>query len=65
MELTIQILTIIVDVLIIIFVLFLITLAGTSIALMKKLSTFVDNLSDMKFWFSLIKKIPSSMKKKK
>ncbi|OGI09146.1 MAG: hypothetical protein A2Y40_03935 [Candidatus Margulisbacteria bacterium GWF2_35_9] len=65
MELTVQILTIIVDVLIIIFFLLMIIMALLSIKTMRKISKFVDNLSDLHFWLSIFKKIPTSLRKKK
>jgi len=57
MELSIQILTIIVDVLLIFLMLMLIIIAFNICILTKKIRLTVDNLSDLKFWINTFKNI--------
>ena len=65
MEQAIQILTIVIDGLLIFFILLLIALAWKSLRVVKSASGFVENLSDLKFWFSILKSIPKSFNKSK
>lgn len=65
MELTVQILTIIVDLLLILFLLMLIVLTGVLIGAAKKFGQFTSDLSDLHFWVGLIKNIPRRMRNKK
>jgi TRAP-type C4-dicarboxylate transport system permease small subunit len=65
MEQAIQILTIVIDVLLIFFVLLLIALAWKMMRMAKAFSGFIENLSDLKFWLSLLKSVPRSFHKSK
>lgn len=65
MEQAIQMLTIVIDVLIILFVLILITLAWKMLRAVKAVSMFVNNLSDLKYWLSILKSFPRTFTKSK
>jgi hypothetical protein len=65
MEQAIQVLTIVIDVLIILFVSLLIMMAWKTLRMVKAFSGFIDNLSDMKFWLSLLKSVSRSFSKSK
>ncbi len=65
MALAIQILTMVIDGLLILFFLLLIALVWRTLGMVKSLSGLVENISDIKFWFSLLKSIPKSFIKPK
>jgi ABC-type sulfate transport system permease component len=65
MEQAIQILTIVIDVLIIFFILILITMAWKTLRMVKAFSGFLNNMSDLKFWMSVLKSVPRSFMKSK
>lgn len=65
MALAIQVLTMVIDGLLILFILLLITLVWKTLRVVKSASGFVENLSDLKFWFSILKSIPKSFNKSK
>ncbi|MEK6557876.1 MAG: hypothetical protein AABZ14_06215 [Candidatus Margulisiibacteriota bacterium] len=62
---TIQVLTIIIDVLLVAFVFLLILIGWKLFRVVSAFSRLSRNLSDMRFWFNLVKSIPSGCRKKK